>query len=397
MNLDNKFTELKNWCIKNGSYINDKISFNPNDKKLYTNEIINPDEKILEIKQNCMMTGDKILELPFINKENSELFDDVEKLILVLGYNFFIKEESFYKEYIEILPNMESFKNHPIYIFRSMIKNSNYATNDDILLLLGSYTNTINEINDKLNLLYEKITNINCIYKKILNKDILLYGFLLVKTRSLDNKSLAPIVDLVSYSNKSNLNLDISNGHYLFKSINEYQPNSIINYNYDKKSNLEFYFHYNFIPENNTHKLSINISNEKIKELFAQKIDSLGIDFKEIQPDLLALCRTQSLSASELDQIYESKNTEIVYNYINLENELCAYKLLLNVFANCKKDIELKVKIASKLKDDSNLLLQNFSKIFLDLNDAINKSILKILFLWNNQLNSPVEYNINLV
>jgi hypothetical protein len=394
MNLDNKFTELKNWCIKNGSYINDKISFNPNDKKLFTNDIINSEEKILEIKQNCMITGDRILELPFMNKENSELFDDVEKLILVLCYNIFIKEESFFKEYIEILPNMESFKNHPISILRSMIKDPNYATNDDILLVLGSYANTINEINDKLNLLYEKITNINCIYKKILNKDVLLYGFLLVKTRSLDNKALVPIIDLVSYSNKSNLNLDINNEHYLFKSINEYQSNSIINYNYDKKSNLEFYFHYNFIPENNTHKLSINISNDKIKELFAQKIDGLAIDYKEIQPDLLALCRIQSLSTCELDQIYESKNTEIVYNYINLENELCAYKLLLNVFANCKKDIEPKVKISSKLKDDKNLLLQNFSKIFLDLNDAINKSILRILFLWNTQLNSPIKYNI---
>lgn len=395
MNSNNKFIELKKWCIKNGSFINDKINFNNQDKNIYTNEIINSNEKIFEINEKCIMSNEQIFELPFINKENSELFDNYEKLVLVLIYNIFIKEESFYKEYIEMLPDFESFKNHPIYILKTMINNS-FNFDDEIKFLLGAYLNTIYDINEKINLLYEKITHINIIYKKIVSKESLLYGFLLVKTKSLDNKTLVPVIDLISHSDKSNSILENNNNVYLFKSIQEYQPNTTINYNYGKKSNLEFYFHYNFIPENNTHKLSINITNEKIKELFQDKISNLAIDFNKIQPDLLALCRIQTLSDLELNNIYESKNMQLIYNFISLENELSAYKLLLSIFSNCKKDIEHKVKISLKLKDNNNLLLQNFSKIFLSLNDSINKSILTIIFLWNNILGSTIKYNINL-
>ena len=395
MNLNDKFTELKNWCIKNGSFINEKIIFNSENNIYSSNQIINSNETIFEISQQCNMTSEQFSELPFINNENLEIFDSVEKLILVLIYNLFIKEESFYKEYIDILPELDSFKNHPIYILKPMITNP-FELTDEIKILLGSYVNSIKEIDEKINLLYDKITSINPIYKKIINKDNLLYGFLIVKTRSLDNKTLVPIIDLIPYSNESHTVLEVSNSAYLFKSTQEYQPNKPISYNYDEKSTLEFYFHYNIILETNTNKLSINITNDKIKELFNDKISNIVISFNNIQPDLLALCRIQSLSELELNKIYELKNIQTTYDFINLENELSAYKILLNIFSNCKKDIEEKVKISLKLKDSNNIVLQNFSKIFLNINDSINKSILTVLFLWNNMLNSPIKYNINM-
>ncbi len=391
----NKFTLLKNWCIANGSYINDKISFNDQDNIFYTTETINSNEKIFEINQKCILSNDKILELPFINTENAELFDNHEKLVLVLVYNMFIKEESFFKEYIDMLPKFDSFKSHPIYVLKTMINNS-FDFNEEIKTLLGSYLKTINDINEKINFLYEKITNINSIYKKIIDKDSLLYGFLIVKTKSLDNKTLVPVIDHIPYSDKSTTILETDNSLFIFKSLEEYQPNTIINFNYGKKSNLEFYFHYNFIPENNIHKLSINITNEKIKDLLKDKMQHLGINFNGINPDLLALCRIQSLSETELNKIYESKKIDVVYSFINLENELTALKLLLGVFSNCRKDIDKKVKISLLYKESDNVVLQNFSKIFLNLNDAINKSILTILFLWNNMLDSPIKYNIKL-
>ena len=395
LNLNDKFTELKNWCIKNGSFINEKIIFNSENNTYYSNQIINSNETIFEISQKCTMNSDQFSELPFINNENLELFDFVEKLILVLIYNLFIKEESFYKEYIDMLPGLDSFKSHPINILKTMVSNE-FELTDEVKILLGSYVNSIKEIDEKINLLYDKITSINPIYKKIINKDNLLYGFLIVKTRSLDNKTMVPIIDLISYSNESHTVLEVSNNAYLFKSIQEYQPNKAINYNYDEKSTLEFYFHYNVILETNTNKLSINITNDKIKELFNDKISNIVINFNNIQPDLLALCRMQSLSELELNKIYELKNIQAMYDFINLENELSAYRILLNIFSNCIKDIEEKVKISIKLKDSNNIVLQNFSKIFLNINDSINKSILLVLFLWNNMLNSPIKYNINL-
>jgi hypothetical protein len=207
---------------------------------------------------------------------------------------------------------------------------------------------------------------------------------------------MIPIIDLILHGNNNSTSINLVNNKFIFNSNEEYQENSVLSHNYGTKSNLEFYFHYNFIPDNNLNKLSINITNTKIKELFENKLQNIALDYNVIQPDLLALCRFQSLSESKIDEIYDNKNIKILYDFINLENELCAYQLLLNIFSNCKKDIEQKVKLSLEFKNDNNLLLQNFSKIFLNLNDTINKSILIVLFLWNKILNSPINFNINL-
>ena len=87
MNSNDKFIELKNWCIKNNSLINDKIKFNSDKRVIYTDDKINPNENIFEISPKCIINSENIFELPFINKENSELFDDHEKLVITLLYN----------------------------------------------------------------------------------------------------------------------------------------------------------------------------------------------------------------------------------------------------------------------------------------------------------------------
>ncbi len=392
------FNSLKKWLVDNGCTVSDKLNFNSETKNIYLNDNTGSDETLLEFNNKVIITTSNILELPYINSDNIELFDGFEKLCIYLAYNIYLGSDSQFKDFINILHDLDFYNTHPINLTRKIIESNNI--DDETKILLGNYLGLTSELVEKFNLMYEKITNINSLYKKILPKETLFHCFIIVKTHAIDNKIIIPMLNLIAVSdniNNENVIFGTDGGKISIKPIKNSPSNTLLYLNNGKKSTIEIYFHNGIIKSNNPNKLSFNITNDKIKELFGDKINNLYIYPNGLQPDLVALFRAQSLSESNLNNIYETKNISKLYNFISLENELGAFKLLLKIFDNCRNDIMEKVKVSAKNKDSSNQLTKSFSKIFIDLNDSINQSILTILFLWNKMLESAVKFNINLV
>lgn len=397
MNKEN-FNSLKKWLVDNGCVVSDKLDFNQETNNIYLNDNTGSDEILLEFNKNIIINSNNILELPYINSDNVELFDDFEKLCVFIAYNIYLGSDSQFKDFINTLPASEYLNNHPINLTRKIIESN--SVEDDIKLLLGNYLSLTNEMIEKFNLMHEKIININPLYKKIFSKENLFHSFIIVKTNAIDNKIIIPMLNLIAISdnvNNENVNFGTDTGKINIKLVKNSQTNTFLYLNNSKKSTIDIYYNYNIIKKNNPNKLSFNITNDKIKELFGDKINNLYIYPNGLQPDLVALFRAQFLSEFELNEIYETKNMSKLYNFISLENELEAFKLLIKIFDNCRNDVMEKVKVSIKNKDSTNQLIKSFSKIFIDLNDSINQSILTILFLWNKMLESAVKYNINLV
>lgn len=400
--LFEKFSNLKTWCQKNGSFINDKLDISgTNDNKyLVTKTFVEPDEKMLEINLNICLT-DKLIDSFdwYSNSPNSKinLFSSHEKIILILIHHKILGSESFYYPYIDFLPSLEDLSYHPVISYFNLSLETLDELTIKIVNLIKPYAISFDNYN---NILLQKI-NLFPDFKKNISIDLIKWSHLIVRTRAWISGGfiLVPIMDLFQHETTSQMINKIENGKCIMSSYRDYKSGEIIYDTYGIKDDFELYATYGFVNfSDNIFKLNPNIPIKlKANNLTNDFIDKTG-DFyllsSGIQQNYFTLARLSNLSLNELEGLTEDKLNNIK-NFHSVDNEL---KACQNILSICKHILENNKDImdtALILKSNSNILIQSLSHILLNYKYTIKQTINNAINHWNQLLNCPFTFTID--
>lgn len=220
--MTEKFENLVKWIEDNGGYV---------DKDLYLFVGENGD-RCLKIKKPKL---EKEL-LVVVPKECNISGKTWIETCLNLLSEFSKEEKSFYHPYIEMLPKMDMFKNHPFFKFEEnefeIIKNIHFESGQRLINL---YLNT------ELLKVVSSDLDIPVIYK---TEKWLKYVLLLFNTRSWGNVGMIPIVDLIQHTQHSDNCNSVSFGDRTHLHCKQLNINDSLNACYRIGSVSDFYISY---------------------------------------------------------------------------------------------------------------------------------------------------------
>jgi hypothetical protein len=405
MSIIEKFNILKKWCIDNNSYVNDKITITGNNDNRYivSNGEILSNETIIEIHKNVCLTGELINELINIIPDLENIKDELEdkhKLLLVLIYQHSIQEKSFFYPYLNILPSLEDFNQHPYILTRELLKNNIDSNIKQIIEPAIHFYNLINNDIDKFTDLISKIDFFN--NKNIFSREIIIWGTLIIHTRAWafnGNYILVPIMDLMQHSNESKIINRLINNRYIMNSDVYYGYGDTIYDTYGTKTQIELYLIYGF--QNQGDKIfKINLAiPEHIKNNHHTK-DIKGEFYllsSGVQKQLLQFVRICNMDDKEINEFFEKHNYDYLAEMYSLDNEVKAIRNFLNICHQLKNDNSNNFKIADDNFESNNLLIKNMSEIFLLYESTIKCTVLNLLNQWNGLLKQPFTFSIELI
>lgn len=234
MELKYKFINLCNWIVENGGFVNDNLSIDYSEKGgkfIKSNGVISKDDDLFLLPDNLLLNK---INVGLDINSGSEKNDTVISLLYELK-----KEESFWDSYLNILPEITDFKEHPLFLYKnSNIKNISNFTNYELSSLYNEYL-IVNKYLKDINLF------------DVVFDDELFWAFLVVTTRMWGNSGLVPIADLFQHSYDSNITLFKKDTFSSMKSDRNFNNNDIIYDNYLVKSDVSLFFNFGFLQETN--------------------------------------------------------------------------------------------------------------------------------------------------
>ncbi len=145
-NIEIKFNNLCNWMSTNGGFVNPKLSLinGKFGRTVIANQKIE-NEDIFTLPKNLVL-----------NHENCDLNIEGDQfkhrdLTVISLLKEYYKPNSFWKDYLNLLPSLSEFKEHPLVIY---IK-GNFPTVSE------SIYNKVQNLNNEFTSLYDKLIEIN--------------------------------------------------------------------------------------------------------------------------------------------------------------------------------------------------------------------------------------------
>lgn len=372
-----EYDNLIKWFKENGGYINDKLYIHydekTNNRTVKTKEDIQIGELLFTTPQELIFSPSLITSIPKISKKELEKYkEDNLKLIVVLSYHLSIGEKSKFKIFLDLLPKMEDFKNHPLNLY-------NEDQYNKIAEISEYYARKIKEYHQVINENYEKIKK----YNKVLPEseitfEKIKYYFLIVSTRDWDI-GMVPFADMFQHKNSSNIFLQEVNLINNYSNNNPYiiPKDEEVFINYGHKIDENLLLDYGFIHDDDDDRIihidlvhslqpnnSINIL--KINEFKKIEDKKAFLKMNEIDNNILSKLRILMLSKEDLFKL----NLDIPYyeSLISIENEKDTLKILL--------------KMIDKNRDKYLKVCQGYQKVFEIIEKGDDGSLLyKISFI----------------
>lgn len=367
---------LIQWIKKNNGFIHENLSVhsevNNNDISrsiLYKNKtplLVN--DTITKIPYNLVISIDTFNQIPNIEhwitliNEHSKLLNkaycDHFKIIVALLYENSKKENSFYSPYINTLPKINSFKNHPIILYFQ----DKHMFN--ILNKISPYfIQQVDAICHELFFIMELFFLCNknfpifdsTLYSNESLQQLVQWAFIIKKTRSWED-GLVPFNDFFNHNDNSTIRLkkisadeNIKNENfYVFKAdiqFNNIKENDEIYNNYGYYNSMILLIFYNFLQTKQITHLNVPFDFSKtsplnklrISELKKSQLSSNKILLSNKGPtkDLFKILRILSLTKEEL-LIHTNKKEELYENIISNKNEIKSIRLLLKLILDLK-------------------------------------------------------------
>lgn len=354
-NIDNKFQELCNWIRNNGGAINQNLQLQDGQygrTVISTQRIEN--ERIFEIPNNLILNAKTSgLNIPDLGFRYSTIIS------LLIEYK---KPNSFWKEYLELLPHFNEFKNHPVFIYSQ----GKFPTFSETI------HQRVKTLYDEFLQLYNFFVNYNREWKIIesFTYDEFFWSYLCGITRMWTEIGLVPFADLLQHSNDSSMILDQKDGTtFMTTEIIEAGQEVYDNYSVDDASLLSTF---GFVDKSPLTSTQINFKFEEkegilktITEDFNSKITTgtLTISTRGINEILMSYIRVNMLTMDQLRLVnFEIDN--IGKEIISLENELLALK-------------KIKLRMSFILSDEEIEYVKNNYNLLAD--GSIEKSICDLL------------------
>lgn len=365
--LMNSFENLKSWINKNGGYVNDKLSLVPtSDSRLSIVCNTNLDnEKLFLINKNLILSPEKSqIGIDFNG------MDFKNKLSLALLFEL-KSENSFFNNYFQLLPPLESYKEHPIFLFS---ENKFPRFSEKIYV-------KAQEIYQKFVNLYNFCNNSNNDFLKNLNYDEILWAYLTVISRSVDDVGLVPLFDFFQHLNESNSYLVDNTDSYTLTLSGGHSIGEIVYVNNDYKDEIEIFLNKGIVDKTDICFLKMEfqfkqksdiintiVKNSNIKPGY---ISSLGVN-----ANLLYYLRVNMMSESDL--IFMSKNYNFYEEIISIDNERRSLQKLKAKLSNLnsKEELDYVNSNLTQLSKDSLefkicKIIQKIDKMSQDLSNSI--------------------------
>ncbi len=321
MDLQNKYQNLTNWLIQNGSYVNPKMgirSEGTNGNGMFAKETIS-NEDLFNISNACLLNYENS-KIPY----SADEFDHRQKTTIALIYEM-RNPSSFWKPYLELLPGFESFSNHPIFLSTR----SNFSR---VSSLINFY---IDRSHDEYKSFLEKFrtyTNRNN-FLIDLSDDEFLYCYLLTISRMWTGIGLIPIADLLQHSNTSHISLNKNENFANMKSVDTISSGQSIYDNYLLNDDIMLFINFGFVDGSDLITIPMNFAFEEqpqvISKLISREFDNIGkiyLTSDGINVNLMRYLRLNLLEMSDIDAIKDQ--SEFGNQIITLGNEFKALKKL---------------------------------------------------------------------
>lgn len=325
--IELKFKNICDWIIQNGGYVNPKLKLidtGSTGRAVITTE---------DIQNEDLFSVPKKIHL---NPENCQLnlpnFQFKEQVVICLLRELFV-ENSFYLPYLELLPKLESFENHPIVLFM----NGKFPRVSEFI-----YERAAANYQDFLNFYknFMEFNKVNLLVPDSVKMQGILWAYLNVTTRMWSNVGLVPFADLLQHSNDSNVALDSTDEYSKMKTTTIIKSGSIVYDNYLIQDDISLYLNFGFVDSSNLHYTSLNFRFDRKPGLLTNIIESelnrntfnkIFISSEGINQILISFLRINMLNEKDIRNI-DFDNPEYLKNIISISNELrCLKKLKFRI------------------------------------------------------------------
>lgn len=185
--INDKFNDLCEWIRKNGGYVHG-ITLRKcpgKERGIYATKRLAPNTKIFHVPKN--------LHLTYVGDDRFNDVDDIRaalcgKLLLEIRH----QSESFWKPYLDTLPPIGAFSEHPVVCYDMEHKKWKK--------LCPMFRNMVKNVLNEIHGAYDQLRRVADLEKLTFNE--VLYGMLLVRTRCW-NKKMIPLADLFNHSTKT--------------------------------------------------------------------------------------------------------------------------------------------------------------------------------------------------
>jgi hypothetical protein len=321
-NVEIKFNNLCNWMSTNGGFVNPKLSLINGQfgRTVIANQKIE-NEDIFTLPKNLVL-----------NHENSNLNIEGDKfshrdLIVISLLKEYYKPNSFWKDYLNLLPSLREFKDHPLIIY---IKGNFPTVSENVLIKTKNLHNEFVSLYDKLT----ELNNQNKIVESFTKED-LLWAFLTTSTRMWTGIGLVPLADLLQHSNNSNMILSDKDSN-LFMMAGSIGEGEEVFDNYALNDDFTLFTNFGFVESSNITVISINFMFEetildglKSSILNRKKMAPMNISSLGINQNLMRFIRLNLIDESDL-KLVNLSDEELGNSMISLENELRCLKKVKN-------------------------------------------------------------------
>ncbi len=321
-NIEIKFNNLCNWISTNGGYVNPKLSLINGkfgrtviaNQKIENEDIFTLPKSLVLNHENCNLNIE----------DNKFTHRDLTVISLLKEY---YKPNSFWKDYLNLLPSLSEFKDHPLVIY---IKGNFPNVSENVSI-------KIEKLHSEFVSLYDKFTELNNKNKIVesFTRNELLWAFLATSTRMWTNIGLVPFADLLQHSNSSNMILSDRDSSFFMMSESIGEGEEVFD-NYALNDDLTLFTNFGFVESSDVAVISINfIFDETILDslkssiLNRKKIAPINISSLGINQNLMRFIRINLIDEHDLKLINLSDD-ELGNSIISLENELRCLRKVKN-------------------------------------------------------------------
>lgn len=397
-----KFDQLKEWIVSNGGFIHDGIGIdetNVGNRVLIAKEEIPRDTLIFEIPRRlCVVRNDNLKVNP-----NFEKFEREIHLVSVLKQEFGLGEKSFYYPYLNFLPSIEDFKDHPVYIaYKNAEKLSEWRK---ICTFSGAVSIVMTNLKF-VKLYFDKMMKVE------FSEDELLYYYLLIITRTWGEVGFVPFADLFQSRQTSMMFLDKKDDtmNQILTVDRDYKINDVIWINYGLFDDCLTYSSFAFVDDiDNTESLPRSMRvilskegkqqgtlREFVKvELGKYKANNLFFNSGGVSKAIFEYLRIINLSQKEYETIPKNDIEQGTYmkRIISIENEFKVYQNLFSILFSSsfptKEMLEISRDILKKGTKEN--VEYNLATLTMIQKDIFKNTFTSLIKIWTESIGVPSE------
>lgn len=270
------FTKLKEWLNKENDHL---MMYEKGSRGIYSTKDIKKNDIIISIPEKYIIEYSKIKDNKLVNKLNN-----MNSMIALYLYQNFTKKKSFWKPYLDTLPN-----NLDEYIYYYDKKKLNSLKGTSILCKdIYNYDTHIKYIIEDSKIVYEYLNMKDKTYEEFYPLFLKcriyacsrIFGYM---KNNKDDFGLVPYADLLNHSQNYNTQWDFNDNTKCFEVIatKNIKANSEIYDSYGEKTNFELLLYYGFTVKNNIYSELVIKHKNEIYKISKKSINKNNILYRD--------------------------------------------------------------------------------------------------------------------